>query len=296
MNYSHLSKISAQLPPQPRFFRLRKLICQNRLVRFLAANAALVDSIENEKDETQKTIARANTQQQHQAANFGSGYGYDDDVMEVSVAIRYKNEIANKSDPTSDSPYLYDLAIKTVSHLISTGAVKSVLNFGVCYAHTDSMLARSYPQTPFFGVDRSLLTQALNKAEFGGLGNMTFLAADIRDVLKDVVFEDGCLLHMRTAIYLPKPFVADVYKLAAKAKFKRIVCIEPIGLSRQTLKPYEFSESDQPSVVLRGRLLIHNYVGLLKAAGYTIDSAELIKMAHPHPDIRTLCIVASLRG
>lgn len=274
---------------------MRRALFDNQMAEWIARNVSLINGYKEEEKNTLESVRRANALTAC-PAEFTSGYGYDDDLMEVGVALKYKKEISVGFDPTSDSLYLYQLAIEKVSDFLSAEETTpaTVVNFGVCYAYTDSILARKFPQTQFVGVDRSMLTKALNEAEFADLPNIKFVASDINALLKNQKFHNGCLLHMRTAIYLPKQFVGDLYKLAAGAGIKKVVCIEPIGLSRQTFKPYHFSDEDQPSVVLRGRLLIHNYTGLLREAGFEIQSAELIKMAHPHPDVKTLCITASI--
>ncbi len=68
------------------------------------------------------------------------------------------------------------------------------------------------------------------------------------------------------------------------------MAIEPIGLSRQTLEPYRFSDEDQPSVALREGMFIHNYPGLLTQAGFRVTRAELLTLGHQHADIKIVSV------
>lgn len=295
MDYAKLSEIPAHVQSR-KYLGLRKFLFGNRLAQFISANAVLVQSVQRSEEKTRRSIGLAN-ESGESAAEFGSGFGYEDELHELAIAFRYKKEIESGFKLPSDSRLLYEHAERVLSQLINTHRtgrpVRQVLNFGVSYAYTDNMLAAVFPDVQFIGVDRSRLTKAMNETEFPNSPNLQFVASDVFDVLKAGAFADGCLWHMRTALLLPKPFLKSLYAAAAKAGIRHICLFEPIGISRQTLRPYQFSESEKPSVALRDGFFIHNYPHLLKEAGFAVERAELVATGHPHPDIRILSITAT---
>jgi len=244
------------------------------------------------EDKSRASFALANASDENAAA-FGSRFGYEDDLREMAVTIAYKKEIDDGFPQPSDSPHLYRHAEEVISSLVADSVIKRVINFGVSYAHVDAIVAAKFPALRVVGVDRSVLTKAYNERHFSRLPNLDLVASDIFDYLRTIGPGDSLLWHMRTGLLLPKPFLSKLYRAAAESGVKHICLFEPIGLSRQTMEPYRFPDSDQPSVALRDGFYIHNYPGILAAAGYRVNRAELIKMAHPHPDVKILSITAS---
>ncbi len=224
----------------------------------------------------------------------GSSYGYDDELTEIAVAVTYQKEVEHGLENSSgESAKLYEHAVSTLSGILSKDpSVKSVVNFGVSYAYVDSLLARKYPHVNFVGIDRSHFTRCLNEACFCHLSNMRFVAADIFDYLSTKTFEDGVFFHCRTLTVLPPRFIEKLYLAAKSAGFKYIVGMEPMGISRQTGEPYEFSFEQRPSVVYRGIMCIHNYPEILRKAEYEVQSIELLKTGHEQSDYRILSFVA----
>ena len=295
MDYSHLSDIQVVLPPEQRFAWLRRALFGNPVAARVAAQHRAVQARNAKEKKTRDSVRLANAGVQN-AAEFGSGYGYEDDLHEVSVAINYKKEIDAGYPGPSDSRNLYKNAEQTIASLIdqSRSPIDACIDFGVSYAYTDSLLAARFPTTRFIGLDRSVLTKALNQRYFGHQNNLDILATDIFDYLDKVTHECAILWTMRTAAVLPKPFLERLYQAARGAGVKHICLFEPIGLSRETLQPYVFSDRDQPSVAYRHGMFIHNYPGILKSAGYTVNSATAVAMGHPHPDVKIISIIASL--
>lgn len=185
---------------------------------------------------------------------------------------------------------LYAKQIDVLQELL--GKVRRLLNLGVLYAHVDHLLAETHPDVEFHGIDLSLFTKALNEAEFGHLKNMKFHAGDIFDLIGDDDWVDSILFHSRILVLLPREFIERLYAGAFKAGFKYVCGFEPCGMSRKTLRGYTFSEQPRPSVWWRDDLFLHNYPGLLKAAGYDVK-CELLKTKHSSPDHRIVCVVGS---
>jgi hypothetical protein len=172
--------------------------------------------------------------------------------------------------------------------------IRSVVNFGVSCAYGDWQLAAEFPPPPcgFWGIDRSAVTKKLNEEQFP-LPNLKFEAADIFEFLQqNHCLQDGVLIHVRTCVFLLPEAVRKLYKMAADAGIKYIVCIEPTGLSRQTNSFYKFSLQEQKSVIYRGVMLIHNYPYLMHEAGYEIVSGDLLKPYNENEDHRALLLVA----
>ncbi|GEM_PF-3039069 len=229
------------------------------------------------------------------AQNFGSEYGYDDDLHELKVAIEYQQQLKHPDFELqpSESAVLYRGIIEHLGALLRQDRdIRAVVNFGAGYAYVDSELARANPAVTFIGIDRSKFTKLLNDETFSGLKNAEFVAGDIFSLLNSRRFDGGVFFHTRTMLMLPPSFVAALYRAAAAAGFRYIVGFEQFGISRETFQPYQFSDNPQPSVQYRHYMYTHNYPAILRATGFTPTSTELLKTRHPHPDYRVLRFVA----
>jgi len=228
--------------------------------------------------------------------NFDSGYGYKDELQELSIGQYYRKQLLqNDVHEKSESLELYDHVIAEVSKLLTSNpSIKKVINFGVSYAHVDSELAKIFPNVSFVGIDRSQLTKEFNQEFFGDIKNLSFETGDIFKYLDSTEQQDSVLLHMRTCVVLPKYFLEDLYRKSRDVGVKFIIGFEQIGLSRQTNAPYSFSEKDQDSVVFRIFMQIHNYPGILKKLGYEIKRTKLLKTRHQDDDFRILSFTATL--
>lgn len=292
MDYSTLSDIPLELPPQPALLGARRLLFGNPVARLVATQYAALADVRRSQAKTARSLSLANAEATN-VSGFGSGYGYENEIREVEVALAYKKEIDDGFPPPSDSRQLYEHADQVLSRLLVSRPVERVIDFGVSYAYTDARLAQTHRGVQFVGVDRSVLTKALNEHAFQSAGdNLAFVASDIFAYLESGA-PRSALWHMRTGVLLPKSFLAMLYAAAVRAGVEHICLFEPIGLSRQTMQPYRFSDMDQPSVALRDGMYIHNYTGLLTNAGFTVQRADLIKMDHPHKDVKILSITAS---
>lgn len=232
------------------------------------------------------------------AQKFGSAYGYADEVAELMVAYKYWNQLQKKDFDSmpAESGVLYEETVQRVSGLFKTDpGIKTFFNFGVCYAHVDSILAQKHPDIQFLGIDRSKYTKLFNEDNFSQIKNMEFVTGDIFDYLKGKKFPDGVFFTARTLVYLPMNFIQRLLKCVRDAEFRYIVGFEQVGISRETLKPYEFSLEVTPSVLFRNNFFIHNYPALVSQAGYDLQSVELIKTKHPHEDYRFMNFVAQLK-
>lgn len=215
------------------------------------------------------------------------GYGNLD--HEVLAFLAYRNDIVSKRMYRTESGVLFKQQEEDLTDLLDEGQVKTVLNFGVCYGHIDALLARKFPSVQFIGIDRSKFTKALNEAEFD-LPNIKFMAGDVHEALASL--RPDVLLHSRTAVCLNRPAVKKLYRSAYAAGVKYVVGYEQYGTSWQTFEPYVFDLTDQPSVLYRHFMFIHNYPGLLKAAGYEMEKFEILRTASDKQDLRLLSFVA----
>ena len=206
--------------------------------------------------------------------------------------FNYFNQIQAGFPNPSESKLIYEHIDNILTDLFSTTEIKTFVNFGVSYAHIDSVIASKFSEINFIGIDRSILTKAFNESKFDHLRNLQFINNDIFHFLDKNKVERGVFFHTRTLCLLPKVFIERLYKAVASTKFQYIVCVEQIGISRQTFQPYQFSEEDQPSVAFRGEMFIHNYPALLKSAGFSIERSELVKTDHPHEDYHFISITA----
>lgn len=229
------------------------------------------------------------------AQKFDSPYGYDDDLHEFVVAIEYKQQL-EKPDfehMQSESATLYRHATQKLAKLFdSDPSITSFLDFGVGYAYMESILAQQYPRIYFVGIDRSKFTKLFNDEQFSHLKNVESVAGDIFELLKTRRFDGGVFFHARTMLMLPPSFIKKLYEAVRKAGFRYIVGMEQFGVSRDTWKPYRLSEKEQPSLLYRHFMYMHNYPWFLKNAGFTPIKAEFLKTHHPHPDYRILSFLS----
>ena len=225
------------------------------------------------------------------AGNFDSPYGYEDDFRELKVALHYQKQ-SKDLDIDSESKILYQHINSVCSVLIEKTNAKDFFNFGISYAYIDSVLAKQFPSVSFSGIDRSNFTKLLNELNFSNIDNLTFHSGDVFDYLQNNQSQNGIFFHTRTLTLLPKEFIEKLYKSVTQAGFKYIVCMEQVGISRQTMKPYEFSEENQPSIAYREGMYIHNYPYLLEKVGFSVERSELLKTDQPHSDYRILSITA----
>jgi len=215
-------------------------------------------------------------------------------IAEVPCAQHLREELllGDWQDQKTESGDVYEAIIPLVASLVEQKKLKHVLNYGVCYAHIDSELARRFPEVEFTAVGRSPLTKPYNE-QFFKLANLHFESSDIADLLPSRSWPDSVLLHTRTISSMLPAYVARFYRQLYESGLGHVVLAEPCGISWQTGKPYVFSAMMQPSVAMRNFMYIHNYPGLLMAAGYRIDHSRLIQTRHPDPNFRILIMAAS---
>jgi hypothetical protein len=256
----------------------------------------LANNIAGNYASTIKKIKSIQQKRDENPLSFDSEFGYKDEMQELSVAKYYRNQLLlNDLYEKSESFELYNKVISEVTKLlIDNPSIKKVINFGVSYAHVDSELAKLFPNVSFVGIDRSKMTQHYNQELFGDIKNLSFEAGDIFEYLESSDQQDSVLFHVRTCVLLPKAFMEKLYKKSHDLGVKFILGFEQIGLSRQTNTPYSFSEADQESVVFRIFMLIHNYPGILKNQGYSLEKSELLKTRHADEDYRILFFKGSL--
>jgi hypothetical protein len=133
------------------------------------------------------------------AQSWGSSYGYEDELRELSVAHDYHREIEEGFPRPTESLQLYQHVVDTVSRELSRDvAITSFVNFGVSYAHVDSVLAARHPAVKFVGIDRGDLTRLYNQRYFSDRANMEFESGDILEFLRARAFEKGLFFHART--------------------------------------------------------------------------------------------------
>ena len=171
-------------------------------------------------------------------------------------------------------------------------SIRGVLNFGVCYGYVDSRLAKAFPTTPFVGIDLSKFNKALNEAEFPDIMNLRFLAGDIFDLLEEMDFRDWVLFHSRILCQFPRDFLTKLYTRCHEKRFKYITGFEQFGYSRETRRPFEFSDANVESVHWRNGMSIHNYPGIAKKCGFTVNERNIIKTGHASTDFRVFCFIA----
>jgi tetratricopeptide (TPR) repeat protein len=157
-----------------------------------------------------------------------------------------------------------------LTRILSAHPVATAIDFGVMCGHVNAALAKSFPETSFLGIDRQQLIKQLNDTAYK-LPNMSNVAADIREALARPHPGPTLLWHARTTVLCTPQFVRDLYQAAAKSGIDRIAVFEPVALSRDTLRFYDW-ETMPDAVAFRGPMILHNYARYLKEAGYRLVS------------------------
>ena len=224
-------------------------------------------------------------------------HGYVDEYGDLKAALKYANEINSPSfGPNSngegESYFLYEEQKKVLSDTIERNKVERVFNFGIYFAHIDSILARKYPDVEFLGTDLSPYNRAFNESKFSDIKNLTILSDDVFDLFGKLAFKNSVFLTSRTLVLLPKDFILRLYNAVHEAGFEYIVGFEQHGLSMETLQPYVFDCSDKDSVIWRDKMYIHNYLGLLESSGYKVENAYNFATGHASPDYKIMSFVA----
>ena len=142
--------------------------------------------------------------------------------------------------------------------------------------------------TAYFLVKRGFKVQIIEKTSRAG-GLIETLQTEHGLVEKAA---NGILFHARTATYVARQILEEVYDVALQNGYHTIVGFEPFGMSRMTGKPYEFSTTEKESIAYLWGMIIHNYPAILRSAGYELVHLNVLKIDHPHEDLRQLEFVA----
>jgi hypothetical protein len=223
----------------------------------------------------------------------GGGLGTYADEGDVRVLLRYRTEVRAGLPENNEAGALYAAQERLLVDLLTRRAdLTGMFNFGVCYGHIDSLLARRFPDRHFAGIDLSPLSKTLNDADFADVPNLSFHAGDVFEHLKRTTYPGGLLFSSRTLVFLSKEKVGRLYAAAREAGIAAIAGTEIVGISRATGQPYSFGLDERPSVPYRGGMIIHNYPELLNRAGFSMTHWEVIKTGHVHPDYRIVAFTA----
>ena len=306
MPYSHLKihsskkflqkiKLGYPLGLNPFIFKyyfIIKLLSKFNVFRKISSH--INEFVRYSNDNVQKTfksIELLNKKQTFKANDYQSDYGYSE-IGEIKGVLNYAEQIENNFPNPSESKQLYLSIDEIYSSIIEKYKINNFLNFGSYLSHTDSILAKKYPNTKFICADRSSYTKIINEKMFNHLNNMDFVDGDIFKYLNNKEFDNDLFFSARTLPLLPKKFIEDLYYAVCKSNFKYISFMEQIGISHQTLSAYDFSDEDKPSIAFRWGMYLHNYPGILKKCGYKVIESKLIKTDHPFEDYRFLYILA----
>ena len=222
-----------------------------------------------------------------------NGYFSEGDVYGT---LNYRAEILSGLNRNSESKILYAHQEKILREVLSQPGITGMFNLGVCYAYIDALLAREFPELQFDAIDLSPLVKHLNEYDFNDIPNLHFHGGNALDHFKPNSHAGRVFFTSRTLVCLSKSDVLEMLGAAHDAGFSAVVGTEVVGISRLDLTPYVFSLVEQPSIVYRRDLAIHNYPEILDRSGYTITKWEFLKTNHPHPDYRILSFVAERKS
>jgi hypothetical protein len=293
-------------PADWREYRLRRALARvtrlpgvRQAARAMARMATRIERFHGLEAGLPGTVGAVDTGSGSPPMEFGSGYGYADELRELAAAVHYRSELEDmQADRASESGSVHAEILRRVSAALKKHPeIRTVTNFGVGYGHVDSVLAGRFPEVTFYGFDRSTLTKAFNEHAFR-LPNLGFVAGDVFHHFSAVqAAGPWLLLHARTLTMLPRSFVRHLYQSAGDAGAMVTVAVEQCGISWQTGQPYEFSsDPEQPSVALSAGMFVHNYPGLLMEAGFDVTDAALLEPHHTDRTLRFASIAAERGG
>lgn len=287
-------------PVRRELFLPKKLLVRQQLI--LRIVNAVIDILNRnfsafvkDRESLRKSVERLSNEYSDASSDshlLGSNFGYQDEEKDLNVWFHYRRFLEQKPN-FGESPFVYEESINRCTDFLLAGA-SGVLNFGVCYAHLDSKLAMKFPGKKFFGIERSTLVQVLNRHEFNGISNLEFVSGDIFNFLENSEVKNFVLLHTRILTYLPPEFVKNLFEKSREAGIRKIVGVEPYGISRYSGEAPELSYEPRPTEAFRAGMYLHNYPNFLGSAGFKCTSATMLKTTHDHPDYRLFCYSAEL--
>jgi hypothetical protein len=203
-------------------------------------------------------------------------YGYDEfsEIKRFYTNVKIVNTKNNAGLFFDRINYSVNETVKIINLDQNIKKLKSV---GCSYAHFENIIAQKFKKIKVECFDRSEITAILNKKEFP-LSNINFFFGDIIDFVSKQDSDYSIFNHMFTLVYLPKDLVEELYFQLKKNNTKYIILAERVGISRETGKMYKFDFRDLPSVRFRNNMFIHNYPGILKKYGYSIESLDVIEV------------------
>lgn len=206
--------------------------------------------------------------------------GYVDhytEAHELKVWEKYERAFASQepSEPVFRATYVRD----RIQEFIPQGS--TVLNFGCSYGWLEGQL----PAYDMIGIDRSETAMRRNREKFTG----AFVACDVFDFFAKNRIDAFC--HINTATYFLPGFISKLYAAAINAGASYLIAFEPSGKSRQTGRYFDYSYEPRETVVFRGPMLLNNYPGLMRDAGFGIVHSAVLRPPHPQLDFRSACFV-----
>jgi hypothetical protein len=227
-----------------------------------------------------------------EGTDFGSGYGYIDEVEDRRIALFYKRESESGQYSARETPVLNAHLIATLNEVIASEGIRRVVNFGCCYAYVDAELAAKHPEVQFVAIDRSPAVKTINEESFS-LPNLTFVAGDALPWIEaQPTLADTLIVHTRTMTLLPKSFVSSFYRALTVRRIAAVCGFETYGFSREINDWYEQDERDKSSVLYRDTMYLHNYVGIFAALGYHVTRLQYLKTPHVDADYRVQSFTA----
>ncbi len=304
MKYPHLTiRISRIEILKIKFYRLLgilfvKLPILGKLIRRLGGYLTYLGRLQEKETDQREWLKAAH----HPGSNYA--FGYAQEIQELIMVDRYFHELKDVNFDHSRlvlGPF-YEHVIQKISALLKMEpSITEVINFGVNFAYIDSVLAKRFPAVRFVGIDRSAITKAYNDHYLKLTGrdapNLEIVSHnDILKFLEDRKLAGQLFLHIRTLIWMPEFFVDNLYRRLAQKECGFIFGVENIGISRQTGRPFEFTDSFQSSVYFRDRMALHNYPGLLTRHGFAVRESEIFKTNNPYADTHFVSVLAQRKN
>lgn len=149
--------------------------------------------------------------------------------------------------------------------------VTTLVDFGVMCAQPHADVGRQWPGRRIVGIDRQAATAQLNRAAYGDLENLEFVADDIENYFVQRDLTGAALFHARTATLCYPDKIRRLYQMARAAGMRRIVLFENMALSRSAGRFLDYSDFVEDAVTFKNFQFIHNYRGMLEEAGYVVE-------------------------
>lgn len=205
--------------------------------------------------------------------------GYDD----LDYDVAYWNKVQSRfAKAHGELPYRnlierLEFSLDLVANCLKINNVDNFINFGGSYPLLEVRLIERFRDMVVYSTNRYPAITDLNNEHFAGRDRLNFITTgEILEFLESPpdFLRGSAVHHSYVAMFHTESFVRQFYAALHRAGVEYIICVEPAGLSRDTLTYFRHSYDYQRSAFFIDHYAMHNYPNLMREAGYELVTAE----------------------